>query len=250
MPIFNSKSTMAKSLKGLHLFHYTFSNCSQRVRLALAEKGLSWASHHLDLSKNEHITTEYQAINPKGVVPTLVYDGEVVVESNDILYYLEEKFPQPSLIPDDDAKRTAMEAIIHFSGTAQTSIKVITFDRFFRKIITSSEEDVRFFERYRNNQEVVQFMQDFHENSEAWSLRVSAAVTEVDAVLTRLDKVLTQNHWLSGDEYGLADISWVVNIYRMNSMAYAFDQCPNLASWFDRASTRKAFQEAVVLYQP
>ena len=78
---------------GLHLYHTARSNCAARVRLLLEEKTLDWVGHHIDLGKKENITEEYFGINPKGVVPTLVYDGEVVVESNDILLYLEEKFP-------------------------------------------------------------------------------------------------------------------------------------------------------------
>lgn len=72
-------------MRGLHLFHFMLSNCSQRVRLGLEEKGLAWTSHHLNLAANEHVTSDYQRINPKGVVPTLVHDGQVVIESNDII---------------------------------------------------------------------------------------------------------------------------------------------------------------------
>ena len=55
-------------MQGLHLFHFTLSNCSQRVRLGLEEKGLVWTSHHLNLAANEHVTSDYQRINPKGVM--------------------------------------------------------------------------------------------------------------------------------------------------------------------------------------
>ena len=72
------------SFRGLHLYHYGMSNCSQRVRMVLEEKGLPWTSHHLDLARNEHATPAYQGINPNGVVPTLVHDGKVIIESVDI----------------------------------------------------------------------------------------------------------------------------------------------------------------------
>ena len=84
----------ARALEGLHLYHSARSNCSARVRLLLEEKGLAWTGHHLDLLKKENISAAYFGINPKGLVPALVHDGKVVIESNDILVYLEKQFPE------------------------------------------------------------------------------------------------------------------------------------------------------------
>jgi glutathione S-transferase len=66
------------------------------VRLLLEEKKIPWESHHIFLAKRENITEEYFGINPKGVVPSLVHDGKIITESNDILIYLEDTFPDPS----------------------------------------------------------------------------------------------------------------------------------------------------------
>jgi glutathione S-transferase len=250
MPVFNSSSQMAKGLKGLHLFHFTFSNCSQRVRLALAEKGLPWVSHHLDLSNNEHVTPEYQALNPKGVVPTLVNNGEVVVESNDILLYLEEKFPEPALVPEAKVDRAAMEAHIHLAGKSQDTIKALSFDILLRQFITSGDDELRFLQENRHNKDIVQFMEDFHDDSEAWAMRVERANKDILDILSRLDKGLENKPWLSGEMYGLADISWIVNIHRLNMAGFKIDQYPSLNDWFARVSSRKAFSDAVVNYQP
>src|SRR5271170_5600448 len=88
-------------LKGLHLYHAAASNCAMRVRIVLEEKGLPWESHLLSFEKNETHTPEYFGINPNGQVPTLVHDGVVIIESNDIIEYLEEKFPARPLLPPD-----------------------------------------------------------------------------------------------------------------------------------------------------
>ena len=78
-----------KSWQGLHLLHFQGSACSQKVRIFLAEKGLTWESHPVDLLRQAHATSWFLGINPRGVVPVLVHDGVVHVESNDIMEYLD-----------------------------------------------------------------------------------------------------------------------------------------------------------------
>lgn len=65
----------------LVLYHALFSICSQKVRYALAKKGWSFESRIVDLSKGEHLEDWYLAINPNGVVPSLVYDGLAIPSS-------------------------------------------------------------------------------------------------------------------------------------------------------------------------
>ena len=77
------------------------SSCSQKVRLALAEKKLEWESRHLNLRAGEAQTPEYLKLNPKGLVPTIDHDGIIIPESNVILEYLEDAFPLPSLRPEN-----------------------------------------------------------------------------------------------------------------------------------------------------
>ncbi len=58
--------------------------CARKVRLTLAEKGITdWVGHMLDLSKGDQNKPEYLKLNPKGVVPTLVHDGHIITESTD-----------------------------------------------------------------------------------------------------------------------------------------------------------------------
>ena len=84
MTIIVPTNKSVRLLKGIHLYHGNISNCSMRVRMTLIEKGLQWTSHHLDLKKKENISEEYFGINPNGLVPTLIDNGVVHIESNDI----------------------------------------------------------------------------------------------------------------------------------------------------------------------
>ena len=73
----------------LKLYHARWSLCSQMVRVAMEEKGLSYESNFIKLCdqypEGENLSPEYLAINPKGIVPSLDLDGEIVTESINII---------------------------------------------------------------------------------------------------------------------------------------------------------------------
>ena len=85
--------------KGVHVLHFAGSSCSQKLRIFLNLKGIPWESHPIDLPGNENFRPWFLGINPRGLVPVLVHDGVVHIESNDIIQYLEKTFPAPKLIP-------------------------------------------------------------------------------------------------------------------------------------------------------
>src|SRR5260221_2672724 len=70
--------------KGVHVLHFMGSSCSQKLRVFLNLKGIPWESHHVDLMANENFRPWFLGINPRGLVPVLVHDGAVHIESNDI----------------------------------------------------------------------------------------------------------------------------------------------------------------------
>src|SRR5262245_21465311 len=115
-----------RTLAGLHLYHYAMSNCSQKVRMVLAEKRLGWMSHHLDLMKGEQATEAYRQINPNGVVPTLVHDGAIVIESSDIMEYLDDHFPDPPLRPTDDVAFLQVQPWVARQDSIQRAVDVLS----------------------------------------------------------------------------------------------------------------------------
>ena len=92
----------------LELFHNDMSTCSQKVRLALAEKGPDWTDHHLNLRAADQRKLDYLALNPNGVVPTIRDYGTVVIESTVINEYLDDAYPAPPLRPEDASARSRM----------------------------------------------------------------------------------------------------------------------------------------------
>ncbi len=89
----------------LQLYHHGSSACAAKVRFALAEKELPWVGHYVDILAGEQFKPEFLALNPRAVVPVLVHDGAVIVESTVICEYLEESFPAHPIYPRSPLER-------------------------------------------------------------------------------------------------------------------------------------------------
>ena len=94
------------------LYTYWRSQAAFRVRIALRLKGIANEKITLDLLKGDQFAASYQALNPEGVVPTLIDGaGEPLVQSLAILEYLDEKYPDPPLLPTELRARAHARAI-------------------------------------------------------------------------------------------------------------------------------------------
>ena len=116
----------------LQLYHASHSTCSQKVRIVLHEKGLTFEDIRLDLAKKEQLEPHYLVLNPNGVVPTLVDDGEPVVDSSVICEYLDEKYPQNPLAPSGLIQRANMRSWMRYlEEVPTTAIRMPSFNRAF-----------------------------------------------------------------------------------------------------------------------
>ena len=160
MPVIEAGRADLKDLKGIHLWHGGMSNCSQRCRITLAELGLEFESHLMNLQAGEHATEEFQQINPNGVVPVLVHDGTVIINSVDIIDYLDNTLGNATLRPAH-LDNAVSESLDH-ADKSQLALKYCTFEFFFQHGPRASEET---FQNIVNGLHS-KFLQDFWRNIE------------------------------------------------------------------------------------
>jgi len=100
----------------MKLYDFFRSGTSQRLRIALNLKGLACEQVGVDLRRDEHLEPAYQAINPQRLVPALEADGYVMTQSPAIIEWLEERYPDPPLLPARAHERAQVRALAAIVG--------------------------------------------------------------------------------------------------------------------------------------
>ena len=223
----------------MELYHNNMSVCAQKVRVTIAEKGLSPAEVHLNLGSGDSHTLEYLKLNPKGVVPTLIDKGKVIVESTVICEYLDDAYPDPRLKPEDPYERAQMrlwtlipDAGLHFwCSTVSFAIAWRHQDR--RAQMAKWSPEVR-----------AERMEAIERGLDAPLVALHLA-KYVD-ILRKMGRALKMGPWLTGDIYSLADIAMLPYVYRLDDMAQNWiwendsDMAP-IGDWLDRSRARAGF---------
>lgn len=96
------------------LYHNALSLCSMKTRVCLAEIGVPWVGHHVDLIETgayENLRPRLLRVNPAGTVPVLLHRGHPIYESHEQIRYAARNAPEgaPSLLPEDPGERAEME---------------------------------------------------------------------------------------------------------------------------------------------
>ena len=234
---------------GLHLFHFDFSNCSQRVRICLIEKGLRWNSHPVNLLLNEHASDWFQAINPKGLVPVLVHDGKVVTESMEIVRYIDRVYPEPRLQPPSSSDVTLVNDIVSLADDVQSHIKLLTHYFLARPQRFLVKRSLKKFSNNHQNSDLVNFKTRFA-NDDFTVSEVRDSIDAMHRMMRTLDAYLIKQKWFVGGDFTLADIAWMVNVHRLDLMGFPLSHYRNLQEWYIRCKDRPSFRLGLVNYEP
>jgi glutathione S-transferase len=247
MPIIEPGREDLKELDGLHLWHGGLSNCSQRCRIALSELGCEYESHLVNLQAAEHATEEYQQINPNGVVPTLIHDGTVVINSVDIIAYLDKTFGDGSRRPPHLEDEIA--ASLEHCDKSQLPLKYCTFEFLFQHGARASGET---FQKLMDGLHS-EWLKDFHREYRAGFSRerIHDMVGRAHDDFLQLEDVFKDGRkWMAGDVFSLADIAWMPNFHRFDILRWPLDKYPRLSDWFAIASDRPSYKEALEGWEP
>jgi len=232
----------------LFLYHGTTSVCAIKVRLALREKALEWHGQVLDLRRGEQHRAEYLKLNPNGVVPTLVHQGRVVIESTLIVEYLDERFPEPALMPTGPYERAQARLWMKkIDDTLHAACSAVTFAIAFRREMQQKppEELEAHLARIPNPE-----YRERQRLSIAHGLaapHVAQAVRSYDKYIGEMEQALANSPYLEGGAYSLADLCATpyVNRAHMLGMDDLWAKRPNVSAWFERMRERPSFDASV-----
>ena len=229
--------------KGIHLFHFSHSLCSMKVRQALAENAVHWTSHVVLLPVYQQYEPEYVRINPRCVVPTLVCNGKVVTDSPNILNYVVSKLSnletsrKPSVHEFETislwlnkADSLPIEAFTY--GDNQGTNKSFFFKKavdggkghefkanLLRKLVIRHENEKQLCDAYKSKLNIVENTLKIIQTP----TRMNALYDSADSILMELETQLLsgpfkENGWLASMKFSLADIAWGVVLYRLGKL--------------------------------
>ncbi len=233
----------------LELYHAGLTTCSKKSRLCLKEKGLPYKSHLLRLDKFEHHTPDYLKLNPNGIVPTLVHDGRVVIESGVINEYLDEVFPEVALRPADPLTRAKMRVFCKMADEyALPATRVPTWARTKSANLKAMSEQ-EFDGVIRDTPLVDHRLKMTALRGEGFSKKeFEEAFGRMDYVFDRCEAALDEGPYLAGRDYSLADIAILPYVFAFNLVRPdLFKSHPRTKEWYERVMARPAVKAT---YEP
>ena len=236
------------------LYHHGSSVCAAKVRVVLAEKSVKWDGVYVDILRGDQFDPSYVKLNPKAVVPTLVHDGKVILESTVIAEYLDEAFPNPPLKPADLARRAAMRVWTKaVDEQLHPACAELTFASCHRHIIgrLSPEKFAEFLE----STPPISVTANWHARKKE-IVRQGMAAPGVaktfrlyDGYLQKMEDTLQDQPWLAGDSYSLADIGLAPYVNRLDMLGMSdmwIGSRPRLTDWFERIKSRPSFKPSLL----
>src|SRR6202020_1643900 len=229
-------------------------SCSQKRRLFLNPKSIPWQSRPIDLPAYENMQPWFLGINPRGVVPVLVHDGAVHIESNDIIQYLEKTFPTPRLVPAGHENEVA--ALLKHEDDLHLDLRTLSFRFVFAP--PGPPKPAAALDSYsRNGTGTVQGVPD-HEKQiqiEFWQRaakegftdeRSRASALKFRAEVDALDKKLAQQPYVMGGALSVLDIAWFIYEHRLSLAGYPFERLhPHVHAWAEKLRARPEFAKEI-----
>tara|TARA_Y100000994_G_scaffold46042_1_gene36149 strand:- start:254 stop:1108 length:855 start_codon:yes stop_codon:yes gene_type:complete len=237
--------------KGVHLLNYQFSACSMKTRIYLNLKKIPFTSHQINLSAGENFSEWFQGINPRSLVPVLIHDGEVHIESNDILEYLEGCFKESPLIPENMEEK--VKELLKFEDNLHVDIRNITFKFLVPRFLNKGKSVQPKAKNKATLNGELDSMDDVNRNF--WEHYEKYGITDEDAsrslirfrtALEDLNDQLEDSPYILGAELSLVDIAWFIYATRIQHANYPLQRLhPNVSGWYERLYANVLFRKEV-----
>ena len=238
--------------KGIHLFHFSGSACSQKLRIFFNIKKINWNSHVINLIKQEQFSEWFLGINPRGLVPTLVHDGDVHIESNEIMAYLDDVYKDNKLFPidliDEINKDLAFEDSLHHDLRRLT----------FRYIIPHAlgKKNPSTIDAKEQFEGTIQGKADENKSKEIlfWKNHYQNGITDDEIIESAnkfkniyedFDKTLKNQKYLKGDEFTVVDLAWYVSTKRLAMAGIPIEKYKNVQKWFSNLDNDENFKKEI-----
>jgi glutathione S-transferase len=238
----------------LELYHFSISTCSQKVRLVLDEKGIDHVSREVNLTAGEQHNPEYVKLNPNHVVPTLVHDGKVFIESSHIIEYLDDLYPDPPMRPTDAEGRYRVSTWLgYLDKKVHVQAPLLTYALGARKVILQQPKDVRDANLDSIPDPVARAARRSVVENGVQAPEFAGALGEFINMLDKIEGDLGAQAWLSGDHFGLADATAIPYVLRLDDLAleklFSAEVRPRTADWFERLTSLNSYQSAVAKWR-
>jgi glutathione S-transferase len=232
----------------LELYHSINSVCAQKVRLALVEKRLD-AKEHLMTLRGDQFDPAYMKLNPNAVVPTLVHDGVPITESAFILYYLDEAFPQPPLMPAAPLARHKVRMFNKLIDEyVHNSCMILTFATAFRPALLKIPAEQRNAEFAKSPiKRRAEYKRDVVERG-LDSEFVGEALAHHEKLLAWMDEALKDGPYLAGQHYSNAEAGVIPYLLRLEllHLSGVWNRYPRIADWWKRMRERPSTRTAIL----
>ena len=192
----------------VQLYHWEPNANSGKPMLALAEKGVAYESHYLDLLKFDQHQPAYLAVNPDGTIPAMVHGSRVLTESTPMMEYVDDEFPGPPLKPRDPAGRWRMRWWMrYFDAYFAPSLSMIGWSVFVGPAArTRPEAELRAaIERIPLESRRIAWRKALFNEFSAEELAESRRRVRLATLL--LEEHLGRHEWIAGKSFSLGDIN-------------------------------------------
>lgn len=227
----------------IELYYFHGATCGLKARLAFAEKGVEYDANVVERPYLR--TEEYRKLNPNGVVPTIIHDGEVLIESSVIINYLDDAFDGPSLKPDTPLGVARSWWWMKRADECLAMIGTLTYTVSLRPgILKKSPEELEAYIEGTPNPALRQRRRRIIEMGFD-SPDFPVALSGLEKMLSDMEDALNKHEWLAADSYGLADIALTPLIERLTELQCHEmweDSRPKLTAWWEKIKARPSYE--------